>query len=298
MGKYRQAARVDENQAFRSGLQKVACCKYCSNDFFHCNRPSRPPKYCSTECQNQAHSERMSGSGNINYKGVMDELRVCPTCGEKFKPVNAKSKYCSRSCLGSRPDNIERLKVIAPIAAAISNSTQQPRPKLGRKNTCKTCSKVFRDIHKRTYCDDHIGHVNGKPPMQKKAKCSICGSDFERQYAGNARRTCSDFCRSKQLAKRQKGAKSHRWQGGKTTDAMIIRGSFEYKSWRVAVFERDGYQCQICGQVGGKLNADHIKPFSTHPELRLNIDNGRTLCIGCHRQTETYGIKALRAANE
>lgn len=298
MAKYRQAAKIDANQPSRPGLQKLAVCKYCSNDFVHYNRPSRPPKYCSAECQNQAHSERMSGSGNTNYKGLIDELRDCPTCGEKFQPIHAKSKYCSRRCLGLRMDNIERLRELSPIAAAISNASQNPKPKPGRKNTCKTCSKVFRHARKRRYCDEHVGHVNGKPPANKKATCSVCGNAFERQYAGNARRTCSDFCRSKQLAKRQKGAKSHRWQGGKTTNAMIIRGSFEYKQWRAAVFERDGYQCQICGQVGGKLNADHIKPFSTHPDLRLEITNGRTLCVECHRQTETFGIKASRATNE
>ncbi len=71
-----------------------------------------------------------------------------------------------------------------------------------------------------------------------------------------------------------------------------LRKTKEYKSWREKVFERDNYTCQFCGQKGGKLNADHIKPFAYFPELRFDVDNGRTLCKECHKLTDTYGWRA------
>lgn len=89
-----------------------------------------------------------------------------------------------------------------------------------------------------------------------------------------------------------KGDKHPCWKGGITPELKRIRRSVEYKLWREAVFKRDNYTCIWCGDnKGGNLNADHIKPFAYFPELRFAIDNGRTLCIDCHKTTDTFGRK-------
>lgn len=85
--------------------------------------------------------------------------------------------------------------------------------------------------------------------------------------------------------------KNVNWKGGVTPINLAIRTSTEYKVWRKSVFERDRYTCQICHIKGGRLNADHIKPFASHPELRMELSNGRTLCEPCHRKTPTYARK-------
>lgn len=43
---------------------------------------------------------------------------------------------------------------------------------------------------------------------------------------------------------------------------------------------------------GDKLNADHIKSYNQYPELREVLSNGRTLCVPCHKKTDTYGSKS------
>lgn len=96
----------------------------------------------------------------------------------------------------------------------------------------------------------------------------------------------------------QKGEKGSNWQGGKTKESYIIRHGLEYKLWREAVYKRDNYTCVWCGERGGRLNADHIKPFATYPELRFAIDNGRTLCVPCHKTTDTYRGKGKRLRYE
>lgn len=67
------------------------------------------------------------------------------------------------------------------------------------------------------------------------------------------------------------------------------RNTEQYKQWRTAVFERDSYKCQICGKVGGELNAHHIKPFAKYEELRFEVGNGITLCAECHRKVHRDG---------
>jgi 5-methylcytosine-specific restriction endonuclease McrA len=102
------------------------------------------------------------------------------------------------------------------------------------------------------------------------------------------------FCSSDCMYKSQSGENNHLWKGGVTPLNKKIRTSKEYKDWRVAVFERDNYTCQDCGSRGVELHADHIKPFAYFAELRLVIENGKTLCVPCHKKTETYGNGARK----
>ncbi len=96
-----------------------------------------------------------------------------------------------------------------------------------------------------------------------------------------------------------KESKHWNWKGGISKISQRIRVSAEYRLWRESVFKRDDYTCQICSARNGNgvrviLNADHIKPFAYFPELRFDINNGRTLCVPCHKKTDTYMGRALK----
>jgi hypothetical protein len=94
------------------------------------------------------------------------------------------------------------------------------------------------------------------------------------------------------------GEKHWNWRGGASTINELFRTSLEYKLWRESVFKRDSFTCQECKQVGGTLHVHHIKPFSTHPELRTAIDNDITLCKKCHIATPTYAGKMMKKKNK
>lgn len=93
------------------------------------------------------------------------------------------------------------------------------------------------------------------------------------------------------------GKKHHNWAGGVTPERTKIRNSYESIQWRNSVFERDNYTCVLCKKRGGDLVADHIKGFALYPELRFDLDNGRTLCKDCN-YISTYKLKEWKITNE
>ena len=132
-------------------------------------------------------------------------------------------------------------------------------------------------------------HKNKPSPEEKERRVSAGHKKQAEKIRGRKRPEHS--IRMRKL----KGELSSAWKGGLTNINQLIRNSIEYKLWRKAVFERDNFTCIWCGDNrGGNIEADHIKPFSLFPELRLAIDNGRTLCISCHKTTDTWGSKCKK----
>jgi hypothetical protein len=96
----------------------------------------------------------------------------------------------------------------------------------------------------------------------------------------------------------QSGEKSHFWKGGVTEETKIIRDSMETAEWRRAVFSRDKFTCQCCGDsTGHNLQAHHIENFSEVAEKRFDVSNGVTMCKDCHDPSvkgsfhHTYGTR-------
>ena len=117
--------------------------------------------------------------------------------------------------------------------------------------------------------------------------CLNCGASFYRppcyaNRAGYCTRACKDKSQQGKPPHGMVMEKHWNWKGGITSENTRLRNDPQYKLWRKTIFERDHFTCLVCGQVGGELNADHIKSFSKFPLLRYDISNGATLCVGCH----------------
>lgn len=75
------------------------------------------------------------------------------------------------------------------------------------------------------------------------------------------------------------------------------------KEWHKAVCERDDYTCTFCKKyynfpmyfneegINQYVCGDHIKTKGSHPELRLDVSNGRCVCLECHNKRHDGNIE-------
>ena len=192
------------------------------------------------------------------------------------------------------------------------NECKKCEKSIDRRSTfCRRCSKL--GIKRKPFSEEwkiKIGDANRgrKQSEEWKMEHSSLLKKYwsKRVHPLNGKKQSKDLIkkRADALSKSKKwkpsprwnGKNNPNWKGGIAPINKKIRTSLEYKLWRKAIFERDNYTCQECNARNGNgetitLNADHIKPFAFFPELRFELTNGRTLCVPCHKKTNTYAKK-------
>lgn len=161
--------------------------------------------------------------------------------------------------------------------------------------TCKQialiCGCHYRTIHQRLVKFNIPRRVGGFNAMSEEAK--ECRRKQVVQWRKEHPEIKGMLGKHHSLSSRLKmslskrGSKHPNWQGGNTSENELDRRRIEYKNWRIGVYKRDKYICQLCGIKCNKkvgLNAHHIKSFSKYPTLRFDINNGVTLCNDCHKK--------------
>ena len=238
-------------------------------------------KTCGKICRAQVQVD-LRGPANPHWKGGNVEL-LCKWCGGPFLTYQAtvsKRVFCSRPCRAEWDKT--RTGDKSPHWSG-GGKKYVPKPRKQRRQwSCNDCgAAVQRRIKRCRACAALV------PRIVRHISCEKCSKHIITYVPTQTR--CI-HCRDKS------GPSNPRWRGGVTPENKRIRASMPYKEWRSSIFLRDDFTCVLCGQRGGVLHADHIKPFSTHPELRLDIDNGRTLCLRCHMATPSYLGGARRLA--
>ena len=158
--------------------------------------------------------------------------------------------------------------------------------------TCRKCKeqKELTDFYLRT-----TGY---------RAVCKNCYNSWRRSiyvknpnpkrgYWGKGRKMSDEFCR--QVSLRQLGRKMSFESKKKMIDTWHKRSistsrfSWRYREWRKSILSRDSFMCVECGcNDNVKLHVHHIVPFNENEKLRVDIDNGVTLCMSCHAKSEGF----------
>jgi endogenous inhibitor of DNA gyrase (YacG/DUF329 family) len=255
----------------------------------------RVPKFCSRKCfqirikppetlEKMAAAKR--GKDPWNKGKPMWDTRPHPK-GTLGKPN--KRKGCKLSEEHRQKLCFPKPK---PTLRQIDFKCLQCSKEFTSKKACKSlipkfCSRTCAGLHKRQnkkcpICQKHVSWVNS---TFCSIECrSIARTGLKMSYASRKKM-------SLKKSGKKIGEKHWNWKGGVAEENLNKRRCFEYSNWRRNVFERDNFTCQICHKRGGELNADHILPFSIYPLLRHDLTNGRTLCVSCHKNTDTYGWK-------
>lgn len=168
--------------------------------------------------------------------------------------------------------------------------SQEHRNKIGLGNKGKIISKEIRE---------KISNANKGRKISEEAKIKISKANKGRRsfFKGKTYKEIYGDSYGEQKKIRSEAHKK-RWIGKRIISDRNSKHltQWEYREWRKAVFERDNYTCQKCGDRSREknrilLNAHHIKSWAKYPKLRFNINNGRTLCVDCHKKTDNYGRK-------
>lgn len=224
----------------------------------------------------------------INQKA--GKLVNCMVCGKEiYKKLHwfnkVKHHFCSSECYG-------KSKVGANKTGKRIEGSGQKRK--GKIFPCAICGKeIYRAlgmIKQNNYCSKACAN-QGLCGETIKIKCQFCGKEMIRKkgYIKYEYQFCDRVCSAAYRKGKERtnftpkrGEDNPAWKGGIAGARCVDFKSDEYRQFRKTVFERDGYRCVICGEVGGDLNAHHIKKYSEYPLLRYEANNGITLCRKCH----------------
>ena len=169
--------------------------------------------------------------------------------------------------------------------------TPEYRAAYWRKWAAANCPKVHREC---CICGASFGPRASQKRCDacRSLTCDFCKAKFISPNSRMNQRFCSRICKDASLRGFEPTALA-RNRGRKPRTRFAEHrdrcDAVEDREWRTSVFLRDDFTCQICKTRGQRLQADHIFPVATHPELRHDLANGRTLCVACHRKTPTFG---------
>jgi len=274
---------------------KYTTCQQCSKPLKK-KQIKNKNKYCSLACANKIPWN----------KGKEIEV-ICKHCGKTFKGRSYRL-FCSKTCANSanskgrkHSDKSKKKMSVAQKGRKLSDETKH---KIG-------LSKIGNNYHlgckhnKKTRLKMSLLQIGKKHSEETKQKISKALTGIRRSE--ESIRNMSKAKKGKPLSEehkinlakhlkelglKQRGKNNPSWNPNLTDEERRDKRNYdEYKQWRIAIYKRDFFTCQICGSKEN-ICAHHIYNYKNNKRLRTDLNNGITLCIDCHWDFHRiYGTK-------
>lgn len=233
--------------------------------------------FCSNECnriwlsQNPVGSAGKLGDKNPRWKGGQVSV-TCSYCGKQkkvdlnifnkydnfFCDMTCKGKWSSENLIGENSTSWKGGIVVKNICLFEDYKDKlSVFEKIRDSNgilevACSYCGKFF--IPNRTMVSHRISYLNGRNISESRFYCS-----------SSCKKNCGVF-----------------WQRKYPKQYMKSTSREVQPELRQMVFERDRWECQICGS-SDDLHCHHIEGVKQNPIESADIDNCITLCKHHHK---------------
>ena len=290
-------------------------CKPCKQKAKHCNKmfvccdcqqpivgssgKGRPPKRC-TQCKKKAERIRSASKPKTTYR------RQCAHCHEQYSTSRRKQHFCSPKCGHTAT---RKRFLIACENASCGKDFEVTQSRYAKGTRC--CSGKCRSER-----------MKGPP---KLCQNPACGCVIDRKSRGHEAKAygrdylkyCSSSCyldhrwgedrpKKRSSKKARANASAGALQTSLRKKCKVLGRPYDPECNRVAVCERDGWVCQMCGidclkqwtfdKVARKIDGrsaehDHIIALATSGSPGNVFPNSQCLCHACNfkKRTAAYG---------
>lgn len=223
--------------------------------------------FCSKKCRSEYFKKNHS-----------TEL-LCVQCGKRYRKRNANigtgRQFCSKECKDSwQKEGLKR----------------ESNPFFGKRHSSNTKEKIS---------ESRTGKLLGEenPKYNKvSVQCQVCGKQVLKipyLVERNEHQFCSVECHAKWRSSSMVGESNFNWNPELSEEERKFKRRIKgYTSFKGQVLRRDNHTCQKCGRDDAEteLVVHHLNSYDWDKKNRVNVDNGITLCIGCHKDFhDIYG---------
>lgn len=255
----------------------------------------RAKKYCGKACARKAEALVRDYDAERSRRLDAALEQDCEECGATFKGVSKDGKplrFCSRACGARHTKDANTLAVLITKAIKYGYGVKPVTYSVYRP-LCDCCGKRFNAPTKASrLCSDECKAEYARRSAREYAlandnvdrsprSCLECGDVFTPEYGSKLRTYCGDACRKRSLRRAGKSRRNKR-----------IKSTRKEPIYTMRIFERDGWQCRICGidtprylRGTHEPNApelDHIFPLAKGGAHAS--DNVQCLCRECNQK--------------